>query len=482
MPAEMKTSKQVPAKVDVTAGPSTPLTVKSASSSQTPQVQSPEDWYASGERVWYSLQSQSISIVPCDDAHSLQVFRRVVKPLGSPSAQRWMTLLPNDPEGSFGYHQVEEALAKGKGFTTSSSKGRCDTDCTEVSMESFLRTQGTCKAQDDNDDTTRFPLPRLHVDYVGQGDSDSLVSPQGTSLAMQRADLVEAQWHDLGIQRTVVVSAGEASALVVMELLQRQRLRLAAGSPFPKILHVLALNGRFVAKTRHATQLPPATQLLRSSMGPTLANKARRSDLVLSQLLSPSLAGCSTRVKKQVASVVRRNEGCFSLIDMARTVEDHLFLSHRYRWHLAHLLKVFLVDQGITVTLLRTSKNRAAARQGHLVRQQVDEYDLADNLVHYQTIPGPSSTTAFLLDAKPDQSKRLVEAIWRLQDTEIPLSSNSGGVVQELAYETEDDDNEGDDTQIDQEMAAAAVVLDTLLETEIEFDVNDMDDDDFDLF
>jgi hypothetical protein len=540
MPAEIrKNSQQEPYLAVTTTSPSTPLTVKSSSSSssspQTPyRVQSPEDWYATGERVWYNVQSKAI-VPSCDDDDGpqscLQVFRRVVvtpQPLATTATaqqqqQRWMTMLPSDPEGSFGYHQVEEALTKGQGGATNNitgnkGKGRCDTDITESSLESllFLRSPSSTLGTGNNNTTmTQCPLlPRLYIDYVGQGDSDSwnvvAVSNRSSddstsrrssgSMTMQRADLVEAQWHDLGIQRTVVVCAGESSALVVMELLQRQRLRLASGSPFPKILHVLALNGRFVAKSRHARQLllPTATQLLRHSiLGPSLIDKAHHSDLVLSQLLSPSLTGCSTRVRKQVATVVRRHEGgCASLMDMAKIVDDHLCLSHRYRWHLAHLLKVFFVDQGITFTLMHTSKNRTAAKQAQLVRQQVnDEYnDLADdnNLLQYQTIPGPSSTTAFLLHAnKPDQLQCFVDAIWKLQSTEIPLSNNSllhhhradTTIHEQPLYETdEEEDNEDDKLHEDPERAAAAVLQDTLLETEIVFDLNDMDDDDFDLF
>ncbi len=59
--------------------------------------------------------------------------------------------------------------------------------------------------------------PKLHVEFVGQGDSDKPSKyPYGT---MERADLVEALWESEGIRSTFIVSF-DYSSLVTLELLQ----------------------------------------------------------------------------------------------------------------------------------------------------------------------------------------------------------------------------------------------------------------------
>jgi pimeloyl-ACP methyl ester carboxylesterase len=82
------------------------------------------------------------------------VFERVV---GAPDATgRWITLLPGYPDGSFGYAKVNVLLGEEQ-------------------------------------------VPRLYLDYVGQGDSDK---PREYAYStMERAELVEAQWQAHGVCR-----------------------------------------------------------------------------------------------------------------------------------------------------------------------------------------------------------------------------------------------------------------------------------------
>ena len=499
----------------------------SSSSSVAPSLTTAQDWYDQGEHVWYDPVAKQIvdnSVVGGAVAENVRdgslrrAFCRVVNVNPSPpqspctptatseedlqQRQRWMTFLPGTPEGSYGFHQVEEALRFPDDHASSSdNRGRCDTDATEMSQDSVdsqaedndttapvynrQHTQVTHASsqsydeQEDNDqqaaaaeeekeqkeeledsDTSSSELSRLYLDYLGQGDSDHLHPPSqkrrgsngddleylpipeatatasstgsgsaepssdaatiAPSSTTQRADLVEAHWHALGIQRTVVVSVGDASSLVVMELLHRQRARLQAGTPFPKIMHVLSVNGKYVAKTRQTSQLPAMTQLLRSErMGAALAAKAQRSDFTMSQCLQPYLKGLNQHVtshyhhlhheqqqhqkgaavgshhahaankqqhirhvRQQVMDVVRRHgeaaphapHAIHSLQDYARTVDDHLQEQHKYRWHLPRLFDMFCQDQGITFQLATT--HRHALKQVQLVRDSlVRDYD-----------------------------------------------------------------------------------------------------------
>lgn len=117
-----------------------------------------------------------------EPADAIQVFERVALGDGGQNDQSvWTTFLPGFPDGSFGWAKVDHHLG-------------------------------------DNGMT-----PKIHVEYVGQGDSDKPSKyPYGT---MERADLVEAQWESKGIQSTFIVSF-DYSSLVTLELLSRQEERM----------------------------------------------------------------------------------------------------------------------------------------------------------------------------------------------------------------------------------------------------------------
>lgn len=500
---------------------------KSSTTSET-WTTTAEDWYLQGERVWYDPREKQIVEDNGEEAETqerFRIFRRIVLPETESSAgstsNRWMTFLPSNPEGSYGFHLVEEALMN----SPRRCKTRCDTEATEISnTHNDNESVNSCHEEEDTETSAGAPSPqqeelglaRLYLDYEGQGDSDTPInsSSSNTSTTKQRADLVEALWKAHGIQRSVVVSAGDSS-LVVMELLQRQRQRLAAGSPFPKILHVLSLNGRYVAKTRHSSQLATVTQLLRTErMGPSLAAKAQRSDFTLAQCLGPYLKGSSRQVRKQVQKVVRRNQGAHALVEMARTVDDHLLEKHRYRWHLPHLLKAFTLDQGITFRLVTTT--RSGQRQVHLVKQHLQEYQLLDedngcggSVLRYSHYEGRTlPTSSFLLDSNAVQLQTFIRDIRQLACTEIPMSDNSMPAflfrqrcrTRSTTYDDEMDndersagaDDDGEDSwhpneeemshQDREEEEDEEPSLDTRLDREIVVDVAEMDDDDFDLF
>src|SRR5262249_34952734 len=124
------------------------------------------EWFAGGQRVPYDPDRRRV-LTARDDLSTphLMVFERVGgiggigEGGGAPAAQdaagRWIAMLPGYPDGSYGYAKVDALL--GNALT---------------------------------------PIPRLYLDYVGQGDSDKPREyPYST---MERADLVEAQWRAHG--------------------------------------------------------------------------------------------------------------------------------------------------------------------------------------------------------------------------------------------------------------------------------------------
>lgn len=145
------------------------------------------EWFGGGRRVPYDpnhyrmLTSQDNLTAP-----HLMVFERVVGVGGASDATgRWITMLPGYPDGSYGYAKVNALLGDEE-------------------------------------------VPRLYLEYVGQGDSDK---PRDYAYSTtERADLVEAQWQAHGVRRTFVVNF-DYSSLVVLELLARQQERLSRGEP-----------------------------------------------------------------------------------------------------------------------------------------------------------------------------------------------------------------------------------------------------------
>ena len=112
-------------------------------------IHSAENWFSQGERISYNPKKKMI-LKPNENKEDeiLNVYHRIVNGNSDSANNYCITLLPGFPDGSFGWRQVEQLLAK------------------------------------ENDSQ------RLYVEYVGQGDSDKPDDyPYST---VERADLVEA--------------------------------------------------------------------------------------------------------------------------------------------------------------------------------------------------------------------------------------------------------------------------------------------------
>lgn len=181
----------------------TPPTAVSPDRSSDQRV-SASEWFASGARRPYDPIAKTMldTAGGGSSPRRLHVFEKVLSPSPVAADTRWLTMLPGYPDGSFGYAQVERCLA-------------------------------------------REPGPRLYIEYLGQGDSDTPRRYRFSSI--ERADLIEAQWRAHGVRRTMVVTF-DYSSLALLELLRRQQERIAAGElSGATVDSVLIVNGGLFA-------------------------------------------------------------------------------------------------------------------------------------------------------------------------------------------------------------------------------------------
>ena len=149
-------------------------------------------WYDGGERLPYDPATRSLG----NRAAPYNVFLR-----REGDQRHAITFLPGFPDGSSGWAKVLPSLP----------------------------------------DATA--MPKLVVEYLGMGDSDTPSSGYRYSTA-ERTDLVEAVWRHSGTTSTTIV-AFDFSSLVVLEHLRRRIERDARGEsePGPDIRGVVLFNG-----------------------------------------------------------------------------------------------------------------------------------------------------------------------------------------------------------------------------------------------
>lgn len=221
-----------------------------------------EVWFQQGRRVLYDPDHRRI--VTHKLHSSVHVWERVVTPPEVFTHSRWLTLLPGPPEGSYGFSKV---------------------------------------------DTHLQIAPRLYVEFVGLGDSDK---PKNYAHSiMDRANLVEAQWRAHKIRRTVLVCAS-SSSMVMMELLNRQRERLALGlPPRTRIEHVLCINGGYYASGHTPTKLNKSP-MVNHTIGTLAYKAAQHSDVAFEKLAKSCFSkgyNLSKDEQTELYSVVRRRNG-----------------------------------------------------------------------------------------------------------------------------------------------------------------------------
>lgn len=255
------------------------------------------EWFASGARRPYdSIAKTMLQTAPGEgSAQPLRVFEKVVAapPVGTDT--RWLTMLPGYPDGSYGYAQVDRCLGP-------------------------------------------QPIPRLYIEYVGQGDSDKPKDYRYSS--MERADLVEAQWRAHGIRRTMVVSF-DYSSLALLELLRRRQERDAAGEDAGATIDaVLIVNGGLFADCHsHPWDTTP---MLKTPVGRVAMWFGQHVPGVLeatlraAKLFSPSYEVSAPELA-DLSDAIRRRGGAAFMHRAAGFVDEHR--RNATRWDLAEIAR-----------------------------------------------------------------------------------------------------------------------------------------------
>ena len=317
-----------------------------------------EQWFALGERVSYDWRAKRI-LRPVDATDSpdiVHVFQRVVRD-GPPSEETvWTTFLPGFPDGSFGWARVDRYLA------------------------------------------TDELVPKIFVEYVGQGDSDK---PSGYSYGtMERADLVEAVWEAEGIHSTFVVTF-DYSSLVVLELLSRQEERLNQGiDSGTKIEGVLMANGGYFADAHsHPLMTTPA---LRSPLGGIVTWFGQRSRFMSRQLLKSMFSKeyrLTSAEFNEIYDAISRRNG-FSFVSRAAGFVAEHRAKYGERWDLRRLY--LALRESVSFHIVGSEGDIFEPNQVVKARER-----LGDQGLDIRMLPGGHMITS----EHPDQFARIIEEV-----------------------------------------------------------------------
>lgn len=320
---------------------------------------SAHDWFSSGTRIPYDPVGKKI-LGPgekTDAVDVIQVFERVtLGDSGRDDQSVWTTFLPGFPDGSFGWARVEHYLG-------------------------------------DNGMT-----PRVHVEYIGQGDSDKPSTyPYGT---MERSDLVEAQWKSKGIQSTFIVSF-DYSSLVTLELLSRQEERMKDDpDSSPVIEGVLLVNGGYFSDAHsHPLMTTPA---LRSPLGGMVTWFGQRSRF-LARLLLKSMFSKEYKLSSgefnEIYEAIRRRNGFPFVSKAAGFVAEHR--SHYgERWDLRRLY--LALQESVSFHIVGSEGDIFEPNQVVKARER-----LGDRGLDIRMLPGGHMTTS----EQPEQLARIIEEV-----------------------------------------------------------------------
>ncbi|MCP4263864.1 MAG: alpha/beta hydrolase [Planctomycetes bacterium] len=301
-------------------------------------------WFGSGERVPYDHHGKKI-LLPGeakDSSEVLHVFQRLVSSGASNDEGVWTTFLPGFPDGSFGWARVDR----------------------------YLTSDGL--------------VPKMFVEYIGQGDSDKPADyPYGT---MERADLVESLWQAHGIKSTFVVTF-DYSSLVALELLSRQQERLDSGSKLvTRIERVLIINGGLFADAHSHPWL--TTPLLKTPMGKVGTWVAQRSKFAFNQMMkglwSKDYNVTSAELAELYEAISRRNGAAF-MSNAAGFVYEHK--AHAERWDLR---RVFLASgEFVSFHIVGSEGDPFEPNQLVKARERLGDYGL-----DIRVLPGGHMTTS----------------------------------------------------------------------------------------
>jgi pimeloyl-ACP methyl ester carboxylesterase len=325
-----------------------------------------QDWFALGKRVSYDRRAKRVlkSSDTTDSPDIVHVWQRVVRSDAPSDEAVWTTFLPGFPDGSFGWARVDRYLA------------------------------------------IDGPVPKIFVEYVGQGDSDKPADyPYGT---IERADLVESLWEAEGIKSTFVVTF-DYSSLVALELLSRQQERLDSGSKaIAKIERVLIVNGGLFADAHSHPWL--TTPLLKTPMGKVGTWVAQRSRFAFNQMVRGLWSkeyNVTSEELGELYETISRRDGAAFMSNAAGFVDEHK--ANADRWDLR---RVFLAScESVSFHIVGSEGDPFEPNQIVKARERLGEYGL-----DIRVLPGGHMTTS-------EQAEPLAQIIQKLGPKQERLDS-----------------------------------------------------------
>ena len=291
-----------------------------------------DKWFEGGTRLAYDPVRRRI-IDPSDEGSpAVRVFERTALPGELPVTDEatWLTLLPGFPDGSYGWAQVDRLL------------------------------------------DPRL-APRLYVEPVGQGDSDT---PHDYAYStFERADLVQALWRYHGVRRTVLVTFDYGS-LVALELLRRQLEEPGPVGPGTGPITALFLinGGLFADAHSHPWQ---GTPLLRTPSAPIGTRQWERSPdsfaaaMRRARMFSPRYRPSPIQLAELRSAIIRRGGAIFAH-RAASFVAEHR--RHAERWDLAALAAN--LDGAVAIHLAGSREDPYEHRQIDAARRRVPAADI----------------------------------------------------------------------------------------------------------
>lgn len=309
------------------------------------------DWFSRGERIAYDPE-QRLLLETAAPSSAICVFRRVEGGAAGAATPHRATFLPGFPDGSFGWARVLPHLP------------------------------------------AAGPMPKLFVEYVGQGDSDK---PRDYPYSVrERADIVEAHWRDLGVKSADIVSF-DFSSLVTMELLNRQIDRIERGDNSRTIIkHVVIINGGLFADAHSHPWY--TTPLLKTPMGRVGTWFAQRSKFIFGQMVnvlwSKEYGVTRDEVGEMFDAITSRDGAVFMSLG-AGFVDEHK--ANTKHWDFKRL---YLALQGAVSFLI------VGSEQDPFERKQIVKARkrLGDQGLDVRTIPGGHLSTS-------EQPRRLAALI-----------------------------------------------------------------------
>lgn len=306
-----------------------------------------QEWINSGERIVYHIKEKRVLSKEDSSKDTISVFQLITNSIQE--TKTCITMLSGYPDGSYGWAKVEEILA------------------------------------------SIVEMPRLYIEYVGQGDSDKPNDYNYSTL--ERADLVEAHWKHHKIENTFIV-AFDYSSLVVLELLRRQQERETnAQKPTTNIGKVLFINGGYFADAHSHPYL--TTPFLKSKIGKLSAKMVQKSKLIfvmylkmIKNMWSQDYDVSKTEINEFYKAVTNRNGAVF-MSNAGGFVEEHKS-KYSERWDLECIY--LEMKNSVSFHIVGSTEDIFEPKQFIKVQERLGKYNIDIRKIpggHFCTIEQP---------------------------------------------------------------------------------------------